>query len=110
MEIHHILDFIRDVSLALAGTLLCNSLSCLQATSLRPDCASTDFLSLVSVFHWKRLPRAVFRSDNHAFDAWILCSRWDSLERPEVTGAKPPQTRGCFDRCAPAHCCAIVNF
>src|SRR5437867_4653649 len=76
MEIYHILDFIRDVSLALAGTLLCNSLSCLQATSLRPDCASTDFLSLVSVFHWKRLPRAVFRSDNHAFDAWILCSRW----------------------------------
>ena len=72
VEICHLPGSIRDVSLAMAGSLLRNFMATLQAQPLLPICSPFDFLCFVSVLHGERLLGTLFRSCYDAFISGIL--------------------------------------
>src|SRR5206468_6736751 len=110
LEVCYIRDSVRDVSLAVVGSLLRNFISSFQTQPLQILRPNTDFLLSVSLFDGERLPWTLFRSDNHAFVPRILYTRGHRLCRSTVETEKQAGTCRCFNRRVHSRPCAIGSF
>src|SRR4029453_5077489 len=97
MGVCYIRASVRDVSVAMAGSLLRNFISCFQAQPLQLGRPDTDLLSFVSVLHGERLPWAIFCSYNHAFVPRILYTCWHRLCRSTVETEKQLGVCRCYN-------------